>query len=65
MLWNLIYVFQGIHLIATKLGQHEAKRLRMLNCERIFDILNGLAVARQQINGKKSKQEVCYNFCIH
>jgi len=36
-------------VITSKLGQHEGKTLRMLNCEQIFDISNGLTVALQQI----------------
>jgi len=42
-----------INPITTKLGQHEVKTLMMKNCQQIFDISNGLAVARQQIYGEK------------
>ena len=53
MLWNLMYSSYRIHPIPTKLGQREVKTLRMLNCGRIFDISNGLAVARKRIYGEK------------
>ena len=48
-----------------KLGVHEVKTWRMKNCQGIFDISNGLAVARKQIYGEYWKQEVCYNILIH
>jgi hypothetical protein len=53
MLWNLIYSSEAIVSIIAKLGQHEENISRMLNCERIFDISNGLAVAKQRIYGEK------------
>ena len=54
-----------MHPFASKLGEREVKALRMLNCGGIFDISNGLAVARKRIYGEKMKQEVGYNFSIH
>ena len=45
--WNSIYFSLGIDRNANKLGQHEVKILRMINCQRIFGISNGLAVARK------------------
>ncbi len=47
MLWNLIYSSEDYHPIATKLCEHDLKILGMLNCEDIFDISNGLPVARR------------------
>jgi len=39
--------------ITTKLGVQEVKTLRMKVCEGIFDISNGLAVARKRNYGEK------------
>lgn len=44
-----------INTIHTKLLQHEVKTLRMLNCEHIFDISNGLVIVRQRIYGEKKE----------
>ncbi len=46
MLWNFIYS-EDFQQIATKLGEHDLKTLGMLNFEEIFDISNGLPVARR------------------
>jgi hypothetical protein len=51
--WNLKYSSQRIPPIATKLGQHDVKTLSMKNCRQIFDISNGLAVARKRNDGEK------------
>ncbi len=47
MLWNLIYSSEDYHPIATKLGEHDLKTLGTQNCQDIFDISNGLPVARR------------------
>ncbi len=43
----ITYSSEDYHPIATKLGEHDLKTLGMLNCEDIFDISNGLPVARR------------------
>ncbi len=53
MLWNLIYSSEVYHPIATKLGEHDLKTLGTQNCQDIFDISNGLPVARRWIYGEK------------
>ncbi len=53
MLWNLIYSSEDYHPIATKLGEHDLKTLGTQNCQDIFDISNGLPVARRWIYGEK------------
>ncbi len=47
MLWNLKFSSQVFQQMSTKLGEYDLKTLGMQNCEEIFDILNGLTVARQ------------------
>ncbi|KAI5624618.1 ryanodine receptor 3 isoform X1 [Silurus asotus] len=49
---------KGIHAIETKRGEHDAETLDLLNCEGIFDISDGAAVARRQIYGEFGEQEV-------
>ena len=53
MLWNLKYSSEVFNPFATKLGEHDLKTLRMKNCEGIFDISNGLPVARHGTYGEK------------
>ncbi|KTF96060.1 hypothetical protein cypCar_00039387 [Cyprinus carpio] len=45
-------------LIRSPPNPDDAKTLRMLNCEDVFDISNRLAVAKQQIYGEKQKQKI-------
>ncbi len=52
MLWNLKYSSQDFQHTSTKLGERDLKTLGMLNCGGIFDILNGLPVARRWIYGE-------------
>ncbi len=46
MLWNLKYSSQDFQHTSTKPGERDLKTLGMLNCGGIFDISNGLPVAR-------------------
>ncbi len=47
MLWNLKYSSQDFQHTSTKPGERDLKTLGMLNCGGIFDISNGLPVARR------------------
>ncbi len=47
MLWNLKYSSQDFQQTSTKLGERDLKTLGMLNSGGIFDISNGLPVARR------------------
>ncbi len=51
MLWNLKSL-QDFQQTSPKLGERELKTLGMLNCGEIFDIANGLPVARRWIYGE-------------
>ncbi len=52
MLWNLKYSSQDFQHTSTKPGERDLKTLGMLNCGGIFDISNGLPVARRWRYGK-------------
>ncbi len=47
MLWNLKYSSQDFQQTSNKLGERDLKTLGMLKCGGIFDISNGLSVARR------------------
>lgn len=57
---DFFFPSKGIHAILTKLGKNDAKTLKMLNCEGIFDILNNVAMARELLT-KKEKQKESHN----
>ncbi len=52
MLWNLKYSSQDFQQMSTKLSECDLKTLEMLKCRGIFDILNGLPVARRWSYGE-------------
>ncbi len=52
MLWNLKYSSQDFQHTSTKPGERDLKTLGMLNCGGIFDISNGLPVARRWSYGE-------------
>ncbi len=52
MLWNLKYSSQDFQHTSTKPSERDLKTLGMLNCGGIFDISNGLPVARRWSYGE-------------
>lgn len=50
--WTFKYSSYGTYVIGIKFGEQGAKTMEMLNCEEVFDMLNGVAVARQYIYGE-------------
>lgn len=55
---DFFFPSKGIHAILTKLGKNDAKTLKMLNCEGIFDILNNVAMARELLTKKRETKRV-------
>ncbi len=52
MFWNLKYSSQDFQHTSIKPGERDLKTLGMLNCGGIFDISNGLPVARRLSYGE-------------
>ncbi len=59
MLWNLKYSSQDFQHRSTKLCERVLKTLGMLNCGGIFDISNGLPVARRWSYGRELRDRKC------